>query len=52
MDGTVLILAPRGRDAAVAADLLLRGGIAAQVVPTLATLVEALSGAVAAVLIT
>ena len=52
MDGAVLILAPRGRDATVAADLLRRGGIDAQVVPTLAALVAGLSGAVAAVLIT
>jgi signal transduction histidine kinase len=52
MDDRVLILAPRGRDAAVAADLLKRHGIGAEIVPTLAALVEQLTGEVAAVLIT
>ena len=52
MAGRVLILAPRGRDAAVAAELLDRSGIAAQVVPSLAALVDGLSGDVGAVLMT
>ena len=52
MDDRVLILAPRGRDAAVAADLLGRGGIEAQIVPDLVTLVAELPQGVAAVLIT
>ena len=52
MDDRVLILAPRGRDAFVAADLLRRGAIAAEIVPDLATLVTELARGVAAVLIT
>ncbi|RSU49609.1 hybrid sensor histidine kinase/response regulator [Sphingomonas sp. S-NIH.Pt15_0812] len=42
MDDPVLILAPHGRDAAVAANLLTHHGIRAQVVPDLASLVAAL----------
>ncbi len=52
MNGAVLILAPRGRDAAVAADLLRRGSIRADVVADLPALMAALSDDVAAVLIT
>ncbi|WP_137899433.1 PAS domain-containing sensor histidine kinase [Sphingomonas sp. 2SG] len=52
MDDRVLILAPRGRDAFVAADLLRRGAIPAEIVPDLATLVAELARGVAAVLIT
>jgi signal transduction histidine kinase len=52
VDDRVLILAPRGRDAFVAADLLRRGAIAAEIVPDLATLVTELARGVAAVLIT
>jgi len=52
MDDRVLILAPRGRDAFVAADLLRRGAISAEIVPDLATLVAELARGVAAVLIT
>ncbi len=52
MNGHVLILAPRGRDALVAADLLQRGGIQAQVVPDVPALVAGLAHDVAAVLIT
>jgi len=52
MDERVLILAPRGRDAAVAADLLRRGGVTAEVVVDLPTLAAELDRGVAAVLIT
>jgi signal transduction histidine kinase len=52
MDDRVLILAPRGRDALVAADLLHRGGITAAVVADLAALAVEVTRGVAAVLIT
>lgn len=52
MDDRVLILAPRGRDALVAADLLRRGGITAEVVADLSTLAVEVARGVAAVLIT
>jgi signal transduction histidine kinase len=52
VDDRVLILAPRGRDAFVAADLLRRGAIVAEIVPDLPTLVAELARGVAAVLIT
>ena len=52
MDDRVLILAPRGRDAFVAADLMRRADIPAQVVPDLPRLAAELSRGVAAVLIT
>lgn len=42
MDDTVLILTPRGRDAAVAADLLNRHGISCRICPHLPALREAL----------
>jgi signal transduction histidine kinase/CheY-like chemotaxis protein len=52
MDDRVLILAPRGRDALVAADLLHRGGITAAVVADLAAMAVEVTRGVAAVLIT
>ncbi len=52
MDDRVLILAPRGRDAAIAADLLRRHDVLAEVVPDLRSLVVELRRGVAAVLVT
>ncbi len=52
MDDRVLILAPRGRDALVAADLLQRSGIAAEVVADLPALVDQVKRGAAAVLMT
>ena len=50
MDDRVLILAPRGRDALVAADLLQRSGIAAEVVADLPALAPPFKRAVYEVL--
>ncbi|MCU6454381.1 response regulator [Sphingomonas sp. A2-49] len=52
MDERVLILAPRGRDASVAADLLQRGGLIATVVADLDALVAGVCEGAATVLIT
>ena len=52
MEDRVLILAPRGRDAQVAADLLRRSGIVADICATLTTLVEALASGAGVVLLT
>ncbi|WP_322538738.1 PAS domain-containing protein [Sphingomonas sanguinis] len=52
MNDRVLILAPRGRDAAIAADLLARNGIEAQVCSEQSSLVELLDEGAGAVLIT
>ncbi len=52
MEHRVLILAPRGRDAPVAAALLHRSGIAAEICADLAALIEALASGAGAVLIT
>lgn len=52
MEDRILILAPRGRDAAVAAELLRRGDITADVVTDLPALVAALDIGVGAVLLT
>ncbi|MFS0773239.1 ATP-binding protein [Sphingomonas sp. 1P08PE] len=51
-DDRVLILAPRGRDAVIAADLLHRGGIAGEVTADLPGLVAEMKRGVAAVLMT
>jgi PAS domain S-box-containing protein len=52
VDDRVLILAPRGRDAMIAADLLRRNGIEAEIAPSLTALVDELPRGLAAVLIT
>ncbi len=52
MEDRVLILAPRGRDAAIAADLLTRSDIRTEVVASLAELVPALAQGAGAVMIT
>jgi hypothetical protein len=52
MEDRVLILAPRGRDALVATDLLRRSGIRADTCATLADLVSALAAGAGAALIT
>ncbi|WP_267396121.1 MULTISPECIES: PAS domain-containing hybrid sensor histidine kinase/response regulator [unclassified Sphingomonas] len=52
MQNRVLILAPRGRDAAIAADLLRRSGIEAVVFDALAPMVTALDDGAGAVMIT
>ncbi len=52
MEDRVLILAPRGRDAQVAADLLHRHGIASQSFDDLPSFVGALNGAAGAALVT
>jgi signal transduction histidine kinase len=52
MDYRVLILAPRGRDAVVAQDLLRRSGIAADICADLASLVAAMREGAGTVLIT
>lgn len=52
MNSRVLILAPRGRDASVAADLLARNGISAQVCADQGELVRLLEEGAGAVLIT
>lgn len=52
MKDRVLILAPRGRDAAIAADLLARNAIPSELCADLPTLVEALEQAAGAVLLT
>jgi len=52
MERRVLVLAPRGRDAAIASDLLARNAIASVICGTLAELVAALDDGAGAVLIT
>ncbi|MHA6767392.1 GAF domain-containing protein [Sphingobium ummariense] len=52
MNALVLILAPRGRDAAIAADLLGRNGLAARICSDARELSNRLSDAVGAVLLT
>ncbi len=52
MDGRVLVLAPRGRDAAIAADLLSRNAIDAFVCASMTDLLDALQLGAGAVLIT
>src|SRR5947209_12113464 len=51
-DGRVLVLAPVGRDAALAARVLGRAGIATRPCPDIATLCGALGGGAAAALLT
>ena len=52
MEDRVLILAPRGRDAAVAVNLLRRDGVHAEACASLADLVSALAAGAAAVILT
>nr|GFD60605.1 hypothetical protein [Tanacetum cinerariifolium] len=52
VENRVLILAPRGRDAVIAADLLRRDGIEAVVYDALAPMVTALDDGAGAVMIT
>jgi signal transduction histidine kinase len=52
MKDRVLILAPRGRDAVIAAELLTRNAIASEICPDLASLVAAIAEGAGAVLLT
>lgn len=52
MEDRVLVLAPRGRDAVIASQLLERGGVAAEVCSDLEELVAGLSAGAGAVMIT